>query len=318
MNTHADPHLIAKLDAAWGDEHAWTAHGLHWLHLDELRARTNHQVSGDTSVDALGWLRRHAAQAGERPFKRALVLACGDGWLARDARGRGLADSVIAIDLSPRVLDLARKLSAGIDGIAYVQADMNDLPVGRDEAFLPGSFDAVLAWSGVHHCGRLDRLYAAVNALLRPGGWFFVDEYVGPDRFQFSAAHMQQVRALAHLLPERLLTTRSGIVRREFRVPTVEEVVAVDPSEAVASAQILPLLDAHFDVMARRPYGGSLLHVLLANIAQNFQTPQDARWLQALIAAEDDLHRQGRLEQHFCSVIARRPHAASPRSSPGG
>lgn len=317
MTANADPHLIAKLDAAWGDEHAWTAHGLHWLHLDELRARTNRQVSGDASADALDWLRRHAAQVGELPFKRALVLACGDGWLARDARGRGLADSVIAIDLSPKVLDLARKLSAGVDGIAYLQADMNDLPVGSD-AFLPGSFDAVLAWSSVHHCSSLDRLYAAVHALLRPGGWFFVDEYVGPDRFQFSQAHTEQVRALARMLPERLLTTRSGMVRREFRGPTVEEVVAVDPSEAVASAQILPLLDAHFDVIAKRPYGGSLLHVLLASIAQNFQTPRDARWLRALIAAEDDLHRQGLLEQHFCSVIARRPHAASPRSSPGG
>lgn len=132
------------------------------------------------------------------------------------------------------------------------------------------------------------------------------------------AAYVQRVRALAHLLTEQPLTTRSGIFRREFRAPTVEEIVAVDASEAVASAQILPLLDAHFDAIARRPYGGSLLHVLLANIAQNFQTPQDARWLRALIAAEDDLHRQGLLEQHFGSVIARRPHAASPRSSPGG
>jgi SAM-dependent methyltransferase len=316
MNTHTDPQLIAQLDAAWGDEQAWTAEGLHWLHLDPLRARNNRQVSGDATVDALDWLARHVARAGESPFQRALVLGCGDGWLERGLRGRELARTVVAMDLSPRVLDRARKLSAGVAGITYVQADMNHLPIGS-APFRPRSFDAVLGWSSVHHCSDLEQLYPAVHALLRPGGWLFLDEYVGPDYFQFSEAHMDQVRMLARLLPERLRTTRSGFVRSEFQSPTVAEVQAVDPSEAAASSRILPLLDSHFEVIAKQPYGGSLLHVLLAHIAQNFQSPEGAHWLQALIAAEDDLHRQGVLEQHFCSVIARRPPAASSRPSRG-
>ena len=317
MSTSADPQFIAKLDAAWGDAQAWTAEGLHWLHLDSLRERNNRQVSGDDTVDALDWLARHAAQAGERPFQRALVLGCGDGWLERGVRGRGLAHAVVAMDLSPRVLERARQLSADVSGITYVQADMNHLPVGS-APFLPGSFDAVLAWSSVHHCSALEQLYPAVHALLRPGGWFFLDEYVGPDHFQFSEVHVEQVRTLARMLPERLRTTRSGFVRSVFQPPTVAEVLAVDPSEAAASSRILPLLGAHFEVIAKQPYGGSLLHVLLAHIAQNFQSPEGVRWLQALIAAEDDLHRQGLLEQHFCSVIARRPRSANPQPTPGG
>jgi SAM-dependent methyltransferase len=316
MMAHADIDLIGKLDAAWGDEAAWTAHGLHWLHLDELRARNNRQVSGDPCADALDWLARHMAQAREWPVRRALVLGCGDGWLERLARGRGLADTVVAIDLSPKVLERAARLSAGVGGITYAQADMNNLRLGTGD-FLPGSFDAVLAWSSVHHCERLERLYGAVHELLRPGGWLFVDEYVGPDRFQFSPAHMAQVRALARMLPDRLLTTGSGMVRRDFQPPTVAEVVAVDPTEAACPSQIVPLLHRHFDVVAQRPYGGSLLHILLANIAQNFQEPRDAPWLRALIAAEDDLERQGQLEQHFCSVIARRRREASPPPTPG-
>lgn len=317
MTAHADPLLIAKLDAVWGDDQAWTAEGLHWLHLDALRARNNRQVSGQDSVNALDWLARHATLAGELPFQRTLVLGCGDGWLERSVRCRGMAHTVVAVDLSPRVLDRARLLSAAVSGITYVQADMNYLPMGS-EPFLPGSFDAVLAWSSVHHCSELERLYTAVQALLRPGGWFFLDEYVGPDYFQFSPSHMEQVRTLAHMLPQRLRTTRSGMVRHDFQPPTVAEVLAVDPTEAPSSSRILPLLDTHFDVIAKQPYGGSLLHVLLANTAQNFQSVEGARWLQALITAEDDLHRQGLLEQHFCSVIARLPPAASPQPSPGG
>jgi SAM-dependent methyltransferase len=305
MNAAMDHELTDKLDAAWGDEHAWTAHGLHWLHLDELRARNNRQVSGDPGLDALDLLAQHVAAAGELPLPRVLVLGCGHGWLERRLRHRGLAQEVVAIDLSPKVLELARRDSAGTIGINYLQADMNKLPVGA-APLQPGSFDAVLGWSSVHHCEQLEALYRAIHELLRPGGWFFLDEYVGPDRFQFSDKHLGQVRSLASLLPDRLLTTRSGFVQRGFARPPLADVITVDPSEAAASSRILPLLHQHFEVLAQRPYGGTLLHVLLANVAQNFQPPGEAPWLKALIAAEDDLDRGGLLENHFSCAIARR------------
>jgi len=87
--------------------------------------------------------------------------------------------------------------------------------------------------------------------------------------------------------------------------------VAVDPSEAVHSSSILPLLPDYFKVVAQRPYGGSLLHVLLAEVAQNFQAPEAKPWLQALVDAEDDLDSLGQLEHHFSCVIARQRHSAS-------
>lgn len=304
MTPAADNELTAKLDAAWGDEQAWTAHGLHWLHLDELRARNNRQVSGNPAQDSLDVLARHAGAA-ELPFARALVLGCGHGWLERSLRQRGLAREVVAVDLSPKALELAHRDVAGTTGITYLQADMNNLPIGTD-AFRPGSFDAVLGWSSVHHCERLEALYKVVHELLRPGGWFFLDEYVGPDRFQFSDTHLGQVQSLADLLPDRLLTTASGLVRREFFRPPLADVIAVDPSEAAASSRILPLLRLHFDVLAQRPYGGTLLHMLLANVAQNFQPAGQAAWLRALISAEDDLERRGLLETHFSCAVARR------------
>ncbi|MEP6824225.1 MAG: class I SAM-dependent methyltransferase, partial [Ramlibacter sp.] len=110
--------------------------------------------------------------------------------------------------------------------------------------------------------------------------------------------------------------TLSGQIKRGFRAPTVAEVVAVDPSEAVCSSRILPMLQEHFEFVAQRPYGGSLLHVLLADIAQNFQHPLAKPWLQALIDAEDDLDRLGALEQHFSCVIARPRLPASGAPSP--
>jgi len=52
--------------------------------------------------------------------------------------------------------------------------------------------------------------------------------------------------------------------------PTLEEMNAMDPSEAVCSADMLKLLPEYFDVLEIYGYGGSLLHMLLEGIAGNF------------------------------------------------
>jgi SAM-dependent methyltransferase len=311
------PDLPDKLDAAWGDPEAWIANGLKWLHLDEVQALINRRVSGDASMRPLAWFANHLAALDALPVRRALVLGCGAGEVERELHAQGWASEIVAFDLSAKVLAVAREAAAGIDSITYVHASMDALPIG-DPPFLSASFDAVLGVASVHHCSRLDALYAAVARLLTPDGWFFLNEYVGPDRFQYSSAHMQQVATLAELLPESLLTTRSGQVKRGFRAPTVAEVVAVDPSEAICSSRILPLLAEHFDIVAQRPYGGAVLHVLLADIAQNFLPAEAKPWLTALIEAEEELDRLGLLEQHFSCAIARPRRAASSSPSPAG
>lgn len=91
--------------------------------------------------------------------------------------------------------------------------------------------------------------------------------------------------------------------------------VAIDPSEAVRSSEILPLLPAHLEVVAQRPYGGSLQQVLLAEVAQNFEPPDANPWLQALMDVEEELDRLGRLEHRFCCVIARPLQEAGGASS---
>ncbi len=315
MCTVAENSLSDKLDAVWGDPDTWVANGQQWAHLDEVRRMINRRVSGDPAVTALAWFARHLADAGSLPLGRVLVLGCGAGRVERELYDQGWARQLVAFDLSPKVLAVAAQAALDTPAIQYVLASMDEIPVGQPP-FLPGSFDAVVGVASVHHCSQLRSLYEALVQLLTPDGWLFLDEYVGPDRFQYSPASMEQLTALADLLPDRLLTTQAGLVKKGFRAPTVQEVVAVDPSEAVHASQILPLLAQHFRVVAQRPYGGSLLHMLLADVAQNFQAPEAKPWLQALIDAEDDWDRLGRLEQHFSCVIARPLGATSDAPKP--
>jgi SAM-dependent methyltransferase len=91
---------------------------------------------------------------------------------------------------------------------------------------------------------------------------------------------------------------------REGALPTLRSVIAVDPSEAVRSAEIMPVLQTMFDVVEFRPLGGAILQFLLADIAGNFETEDGERLLQMLFTIEDTLMATGDLPSDFAYIVA--------------
>lgn len=305
---YIDVQLAQQLDGAWGAPEDWKAGGLHWTHLEPIKSAIRRKVTGDGALSPLAWFFKKVGQSKSLPLERILVLGCGEGRVEREAIQKGWTREVIAIDLSAKVLEVARgrAQAEGLAGIQYFQADMNCLALGEGP-LRPGSFDAVIGESCVHHCAELESLYRSLVTLLRPGGFLFLDEYVGPDRFQWSDSQIRHISRIANMLPKRLMTTLKGECRTAFRAPTVAEVVAVDPSEAVRSSEVFPLLADYFVDVQLRPYGGGILHLLLAHTAQNFMDEAAAPYLRSVMAAEEELYRSGQLEHDFACAMARRP-----------
>jgi ubiquinone/menaquinone biosynthesis C-methylase UbiE len=120
-----------------------------------LRRRASAYTGAHTALDAR--VPAVAAVVEARPA-RVLEVGCGWGelaeWLARDT-----AAQVVAVDLSERMVELAR--ARGVD--AQV-GDVQELP------FADGSFDvAVAAWM-LYHVPDLDRSISELARVLRPGG----------------------------------------------------------------------------------------------------------------------------------------------------
>lgn len=110
---------------------------------------------------------------------RLLDLGCGAGEpFARHFASRGW--SVTGVDLSQRMLELARK---HVPGIEVIQADMCAID------FPPGQFDAVTSIYSFFHVPRRHhaRLFAACQRWLRPGGHFLFTyatrDWTGADSF---------------------------------------------------------------------------------------------------------------------------------------
>ena len=88
---------------------------------------------------------------------RVLEVGCGEGELAE--RLTALAPEVVAVDQSPRMVELTR--ARGVDARV---ADIQELPFADD------SFDAVLAAWMLYHVADLDRGLSELARVLRPGG----------------------------------------------------------------------------------------------------------------------------------------------------
>jgi SAM-dependent methyltransferase len=90
-------------------------------------------------------------------------------------------------------------------------------------------------------------------------------------------------------------------------LPTVRSVEAVDPSEAIRSAEIVPLLQRDFEIVDYKPLGGSILQFLLADIAGNFQDEGGERLLEMLFSIEDVQMELGDLASDFAYIVATPP-----------
>ncbi len=238
--------------------------------------------------------------------ERVLTLGCGGGEFERGLAQYHFAREHDAYDIAEgairKAVEAARK--AGLTHIRYEVADLNRVVLEPDR------YDVVFGLSAIHHISALEYLYAQVRESLKSGAFFFLDEFIGASQFQWSDAQLEVANQVLTGLPEQFRRSLAcpGQIKTTVSRPTVESMNAGDPSEAIRSAEIVPLLKAYFEVIEFKGYGGSLLHLVMEGIAGNFVpgAPLATEWVERLSAMEDQLILEGRLAHDFAVIIARK------------
>ncbi len=105
-----------------------------------------------------------AALLGDVRGQRVCAVACGQG---RDARYlASLGASVVALDISARLLSLARQLGPVPASVTYLRATATDVPLAD------AAFDGVLCHMALMDIDDLNSTVSGIARILRPGGWF--------------------------------------------------------------------------------------------------------------------------------------------------
>ena len=158
------------------------------------------------------------------PFHNMASICCGSGLLERHVAGTlGKGARITGFDISESSLASAREQAQSMPGVSYEVSDANTFVWSNRH------FDAVFAHGSLHHVTELEHCLDQVAANLAPGGLFYVNDYVGPARFQWPDEIIARANALLSQLPSEFVS------RPEASRCDPDALAAMDPVRSGAS-----------------------------------------------------------------------------------
>ncbi len=138
-------------------------------------------------------------RAGVRPGQRVLDLGCGPGVFTTEAARRvGPDGEVIAVDVQPGMLELARRRvhQAGLSNVTFRQADACDLPLPTE------SVDRALLVTVLPEIPNGRQALAELYRVLTPAGRLSItEEFIDPD-YLFPSETIQRVQSAGFRLEQ--------------------------------------------------------------------------------------------------------------------
>lgn len=215
---------------------------------------------------------------------------------------KGIVDTFTLVELSETRLDSARARAEkmGLNGrLKFVPGDPFQLAIGE-------KFDLVYWNNALHHMNDADEAAKWSKSVLYPGGWFVMDDYVGPTRWQWPDQQIIIGERALSLLPERLLRDPMNpdkLFPRTITRPNLRKLYEADPSEAADSENIIPSIYKYFPNAEVKKTGGCIYHLALAKVLANFQG-NDEPLLKSLLLLDEMLAESGC--NHYALAIAQR------------
>lgn len=244
-------------NAAGGQWHDWGEHPV-------LLRLIQNSLFGSPDTTVFDYLKRRYP---DFSGARALSLCSGDGGFERMLVERGVFGHITGVDISSERVRSANERHGDLGGqLRFITGDVNAGDFGT------GVYDAVFAKAALHHVEALERLFAGLEACLRPGGRLVTIDFFGPTRFQWGDDQLDYANRLLREIPAELRRRHDGTMKEAISRPTVEEMIAADPSEAVRSSEVHGFIRRHFDILEEFDIGGTLLNLVFTpDIINNFQ-----------------------------------------------
>jgi 2-polyprenyl-3-methyl-5-hydroxy-6-metoxy-1,4-benzoquinol methylase len=280
---------------------------IYWLAIPEVLERQNRKATRGLLYPS--WPQYCVGEyLKPLPVERMLDVGCGGGDLDRELASMGTFIQMDAIDLAPASIERARLAAEqeGFRNIEYRATTLDSFELGVER------YDAVWFAGSLHHISDLQKTFERLRTALKPGGYIFANEYIGPRRFDLPERQKQAIRAAWELLPREKYRYFHGPCHpgtyQPAQIPDPVEVQRVDPSEAVRSDEIVDRMREQFEIVTINPMGGTLLQFLLSGISGNFRSddPVSMKLLNMLFNIEDTLVEIGDLGPDFALIIARK------------
>ena len=147
--------------------------------------------------------------------ERVLDVGCGDGYVTRLIASRVPDGSVLGVDPSPRMIEVARAADDQLTNVSFQLGDVTTMAFGPD-------FDLVVSFNALHWVPDQETAYRNVAAALKPGGRVLVQFVCHGDR-----------PSVEHVAMEVTRDSRWAAAFADFAPPFVH----IDPADLTAIAR---------------------------------------------------------------------------------
>ncbi len=259
-----------------------------WWQVDAVRQRWNELITGSKTTIYPDYVVEKWLS--NKSNLKMLSIGCGTGQREIEFASHPCFSKIDAFDIAQKAIDDANKtvLEKGLKNCNFFVGD-----VYKDQ-WPNEAYDVVLFHSSLHHFKNINGLLQKVKNTLKPNGFVIINEYVGSNRFQFTPSRKQFVnKQYKTIIPVDLKTRKNTTaIKHNVYFPGYLRMVISDPSEAVESETILPLMQANFTLLEQKKYGGNLLTFILKDIAHHFNNPASHQILWQLFDIENKLMEQ--------------------------
>lgn len=279
-----------------------------WMeHSFILNQCINKKISGNPEVNWFIYIKNKYIP---KKLKFGLNLGCGDGCLERHAFRLDICEKFDAFDIAEGGIEIARNKARQErigENVNYEVRDINNIHLEKEK------YDIVFTSMSAHHFKELEHIFKEIKKSLKPSGLFVLNEFIGPSQFQWTDKQLKIINNLLEILPSkyREYVSMDGKIKERAERCSLEYMNEHDPSEAIRSAEIIPLLNKHFNIIEKVDYGGTLLHMLFADIVGNFneRKEEDMVLLKLLYYFEEVLIQEKALPSDFALIVAQKKKA---------
>ncbi len=236
-----------------------------WWIIPYLNERVNFLISGNSKIQYEQYISEKYFDS-EKPGT-LISLGCGAGNHEMNLARLNPHQTIIGYDISKELIDRANEKADQLANISFYDTDVYKLDLEAE------SVDCFLFNASLHHFKDIKTfIRSKIYPALKKDGLVVINEYVGPNRLNFSKAQIDYCnKCLNDIVSKenRKILHLNSYKTRCYRLGKIRMIVS-DPSECVDSASILPVLRGEFEELEFKNLGGNILLPVLKHIAHHF------------------------------------------------
>lgn len=275
-----------------------------WWKSSYIIREINQRVCGSPlNGFSAGLIHKAKEMAGDlAPFSLGVSVGSGAGAKEMTLIDRGLVENFMLYELSEYRVEQGKKLARdkGLEGkVNFIVGDAFKL-IKEEECF-----DFVHWNNSLHHMLDVEKAIQWSYNVLKKDGMFYMNDYVGKNYLQFNKKTSEVASKIRSVLPEKYLANPNQpgmLLPKEVKPQDRDKIIAVDPSEAADSENILPNLCKYFPDAEVTLTGGAIYNTAINNMIANINEKEDKFLLGLLMIIDELLTEVG--ENQYATALA--------------